>query len=220
MNLLAPSILSADFTILGEQIASAVRGGGDWIHFDVMDGEFVPSISFGLPVLKSIRSCTDRPMDVHLMIVEPERYIEEFVKCGADILTVHLETLKNPETVLKRIRELGVKVGLAINPETSVIAVEPYLEFVDMILVMTVRPGFGGQKYLEYCTEKVERVAAMRQAKGLDFDIEVDGGICAENLELVVKAGANVVVMGSQVFKGDAEENARRFKKVLKALEQ
>lgn len=214
--ILSPSILAADFTCLGEEVRAAVRGGAEYIHFDVMDGAYVPSISFGMPVLKSVRSVTDRKLDVHLMILEPERYIEEFVNCGADLITVHLETLKDPERTFRMIRSLGVKAGVAINPETSVHKVIPYLSMVDMVLVMTVHPGFGGQKYLDSCTDKIRIVRDAITQKGLSTDVEVDGGINDDTLSIVLEAGANVIVMGSSVFRGNAYENAKHFMEILK----
>lgn len=214
--ILSPSILAADFACLGEEVRAAVRGGAEYIHFDVMDGAYVPSISFGMPVLKSVRSVTDRKLDVHLMIMEPERYIEEFVRCGADLITVHLETLQDPERTFRMIRSLGVKAGVAINPETSVHTVIPYLSMVDMVLIMTVRPGFGGQKYLDSCTEKIRIVRDAITQKGLSTNVEVDGGINDDTLPIVLEAGANVIVMGSSVFRGDAYENAKHFMEMLK----
>ena len=214
--ILSPSILAADFACLGEEVRAAVRGGAEYIHFDVMDGAYVPSISFGMPVLKSVRSVTDRKLDVHLMIMEPERYIEEFVRCGADLITVHLETLQDPERTFRMIRSLGVKAGVAINPETSVHTVIPYLSMVDMVLIMTVRPGFGGQKYLDSCTEKIRIVRDAITQKGLSTDVEVDGGINDDTLPIVLEAGANVIVMGSSVFRGDAYENAKHFMEMLR----
>ena len=214
--ILSPSSLAADFACLGEEVRAAVRGGAEYIHFDVMDGAYVPSISFGMPVLKSVRSVTDRKLDVHLMIMEPERYIEEFVRCGADLITVHLETLQDPERTFRMIRSLGVKAGVAINPETSVHTVIPYLSMVDMVLIMTVRPGFGGQKYLDSCTEKIRIVRDAITQKGLSTDVEVDGGINDDTLPIVLEAGANVIVMGSSVFRGDAYENAKHFMEMLK----
>lgn len=219
MNILSSSILAADFAELGDGIRETDRAGAQYIHVDVMDGQFVPTISFGMPVIRSIRKVTDRVFDVHLMIDQPERYLEDFAKAGADIITVHLETLKYPEQVIAKIRALNCKVGLAINPETSVHAVESYLHLVDMILIMTVRPGFGGQKYLDYCTEKINRVHNMIKRKNLPTDIEVDGGINRDNIEMVLDAGANVIVMGSSVFNGNIAQNTEYFVKLMKEKE-
>lgn len=210
-KILAPSILSADFTKLGEEIEAIERAGAKYLHFDVMDGIFVPSISFGMPVLKSIRKASNIVYDVHLMIVEPERYVEYFKNSGADLITVHIETLKEPEAVLKQIRELGVKVGLALNPETEVEKVYPYLHLIDMALVMTVHPGFGGQKYIHDCTAKIAVLANKREELGLDFDIEVDGGIGEGTIDEAMDAGANILVAGSSVYGGDAYENAKKL---------
>lgn len=215
MNILSSSILAADFARLGDGIRETDRAGAQYIHVDVMDGQFVPSISFGMPIIRSIRKVTDRVLDVHLMIDEPERYLDEFVKAGADIVTVHLETLKYPEQVIAKIRALGCKAGLAINPETSIHAIEPYVHLVDMILIMTVRPGFGGQKYLDYCTEKIKRVHRMIRQKNLRTDIEVDGGINRDNVGMVLDAGANVIVMGSSVFNGDIRANTEYFVRLM-----
>jgi len=210
-RILAPSILSADFTKLGEEIKRVEEAGAKYLHFDVMDGMFVPSISFGMPVLKSIRKASDIVYDVHLMIVEPERYVEYFKNSGADLITVHIETLKDPEAVLKQIRELGVKVGLALNPETEVEKMYPYLPLIDMALVMTVHPGFGGQKYIHDCTSKIAALAAKREELGLDYDIEVDGGIGESTIDEALEAGANILVAGSSVYGGDAYENAKKL---------
>lgn len=207
----APSILSADFTQLQKDIDDARKGGADYLHFDVMDGMFVPSISFGMPVLKCVADKTDMFLDVHLMIVEPERYVEEFVKSGADLVTVHLETLEEPEKVIKQIHDLGVKAGLAINPETPAERIQPYLPMIDMALVMSVHPGFGGQSYLRGSDEKIAAVAGWIREEDLNVDLEVDGGIKLENVERVVSLGANVIVAGSAVFRGDAADNTRRF---------
>ncbi len=215
MNILSSSILAADFARLGDGIRETDRAGAQYIHVDVMDGQFVPSISFGMPIIRSIRKVTDRVLDVHLMIDEPERYLDEFVKAGADIVTVHLETLKYPEQVIAKIRALGCRAGLAINPETSIHAIEPYVHLVDMILIMTVRPGFGGQKYLDYCTEKIKRVHRMIRQKNLRTDIEVDGGINRDNVGMVLDAGANVIVMGSSVFNGDIRANTEYFVRLM-----
>lgn len=210
-RILAPSILSADFTKLGEEIKCVEEAGAKYLHFDVMDGMFVPSISFGMPVLKSIRKASDIVYDVHLMIVEPERYVEYFKNSGADLITVHIETLKEPETVLKQIRDLDVKVGLALNPETDVEKVYPYLHLIDMVLVMTVHPGFGGQKYIHDCTAKIATLAVKREELGLDYDIEVDGGIGESTIDEAMNAGANILVAGSSVYSGDAYGNAKKL---------
>lgn len=207
----APSILSADFTKLQKEIDDVQRGGADYLHFDVMDGIFVPSISFGMPVLKCVAKKTELFLDVHLMIVEPERYVEEFIKDGADMVTIHLETLKEPEKVIKQIHELGAKAGLAINPETSAEQIRPYLAMIDMALVMCVHPGFGEQAYLPSSDEKIVQIASWIREDRLSVDLEIDGGIKLENVEKVVSLGANVIVAGSAVFLGDAVDNTRRF---------
>ena len=208
--IISPSILSADFNILGQQIKEVERSGAKYLHIDVMDGMFVPSISFGMPVIKSIRKNTDLFFDVHLMIEEPLRYIEEFVNCGADMITFHLEAAEgHVEETIDRIHELGCKAGLSIKPATPVSAIEPYMEKLDMILVMTVEPGFGGQKYIESSTEKIRQMRQLVTSHGLETDIEVDGGISAENISVVKEAGANVFVAGSAVFKGDIVRNVK-----------
>lgn len=207
----APSILSADFTQLQKDIDDVQRGGADYLHFDVMDGMFVPSISFGMPVLKCVAKKTEMFLDVHLMIVEPERYVEEFVKNGADLVTVHLETLKEPEKVIKQIHDLGVKAGLAVNPETPAEQIRPYLPMIDMALVMSVHPGFGGQAYIPSSDEKIAQVASWIREDRLSVDLEVDGGIKMENVERVAALGANVIVAGSAVFNGNVEKNTREF---------
>lgn len=207
----APSILSADFMQLQKEIDDVRKGGADYLHFDVMDGMFVPSISFGMPVLKCVAENTKMFLDVHLMIVEPERYVEEFVKSGADLVTVHLETLKEPERVIKQIHDLGVKAGLAVNPETPAEKIHPYLSMIDMALVMSVHPGFGGQAYIPSSDEKIAQIASWIREEGLNADLEVDGGIKLENVEKAVSLGANVIVAGSAVFRGDAAENTRCF---------
>lgn len=207
MICLAPSILSADFGILGEQVRLCDEAGAQYLHFDVMDGMFVPSISFGLPVLKTIRPYTDRIMDVHLMIEDPKRYIKDFAEAGADIITVHAEACKHLDAVIDLIKSYGVMAGVAINPATPVSEIAHVIDKVDMVLVMTVNPGFGGQKLIDYTLDKVSEVAKIAKDRNLKLDIEVDGGITAENVDMVLEAGANIVVAGSAVFGGDITAN-------------
>ncbi len=210
MNYLAPSVLSADFSVLGNDIATVATAGAPIIHLDVMDGKFVPNISFGAPVISSVRKVTDAIFDVHLMIEEPMRYLEDFQKAGADIITVHYEACSDLEETLSKIRDMGVKVGLSISPDTDVSVVEPYIHQVDMILIMSVYPGFGGQKFIEASLSKIEAVREMADAKGkAELWIEVDGGIGEDNIATVMEAGANVFVAGSAVFKGDMVANVK-----------
>lgn len=211
MNYLAPSILSADFCQLGKQIEEIGEGGAQYVHIDVMDGVFVPSISFGMPIVSSIRPRTKMFLDVHMMVTKPERYVEKFVKCGADNVTIHVEACDCVEETLKKIKELGVKASIALNPETPVSAIVPYLELVDMVLVMTVHPGFGGQKYIAECTDKIREVRQLIEERKLDVNLEIDGGVNLDNLSMNLEAGANVIVAGSAVFKGDIKEKTRQF---------
>ena len=216
MNCLSPSILSADFANLGEQVRMLDEAGAQYVHIDVMDGMFVPSISFGMPVIKSIRECSDRIFDVHLMIEEPGRYIDDLAEVGADLIKVHAEACKHLDRTIEAIKEKGLLAGVALNPATPLSAIEWILPKVDMVLIMSVNPGFGGQKLIPYTVEKVRALKKMIDEKGLKTDIEVDGGVNLENVTEVMDAGANIIVAGSAVFKGDISENVERFLDVLK----
>ena len=216
---LSPSILAADFKVLGQEMKKTEENGAAYIHFDVMDGMFVPSISFGMPVLASIHDATEQFMDAHLMVQEPIRYVEAFQKEGADYVTVHLEACEDVKTTLDKIHACGMKAGLAVNPETDVKELVPYLEDVEMILIMSVHPGFGGQKFIPESLDKIREVRAMLNEKNLETDIQVDGGIYVENVREVLDAGANVIVAGSAVFRGDAGENTAKFMEILKSYE-
>lgn len=216
MNYLSPSILAADFCELGKQIKEIEKAGAQYIHYDVMDGVFVSSISFGMPVLSSIRPKTKLFLDVHMMVTEPERYVEEFIKCGADCVTIHVEACDCIEETIKKIKSHGVKAGISLNPETPVEAIVPYIEMVDMVLVMTVHPGFGGQSYINECTQKIVEVRKLINEKNPDCDLEIDGGVNLDNLKMNLDAGANVIVAGSAVFKGDIEANTKAFLEIMK----
>lgn len=216
---LSPSILAADFKVLGQEMKKTEENGAAYIHFDVMDGMFVPSISFGMPVLASINDATKQFMDAHLMVQEPIRYVEAFQKAGADYVTVHLEACEDVKTTLDKIHACGMKAGLAVNPETDVKELVPYLEDVEMILIMSVHPGFGGQKFIPESLDKIREIRAMLNEKNLETDIQVDGGIYVENVREVLDAGANVIVAGSAVFRGDAGENTAKFMEILKSYE-
>lgn len=217
--ILAPSMLSADFKELGKEIQTIEENGAEYLHFDVMDGIFVPSISFGMPVLESIRPATKLVCDAHLMITEPIRYIEAFAKAGADLITIHLEACEDVEATIAKIRECGCRVGISICPETPVASLENLVDQVDMVLIMSVHPGFGGQKFIPESLDKIRQLKVMLEKKGLDTDIQVDGGIYPHNVEEVILAGANIIVAGSAVFKGDTAQNTRTMMEILKKYE-
>ena len=215
-RILSPSVLSADFAILGEQLALLKKCGVTNIHYDVMDGMYVPSISFGMPVLKSIRQCTDLVLDVHMMVVDPDRYVEDFRKSGADIITVHAEACTHLDRVVNHIKETGAKAAVALNPATPLSALEYVLPELDMVLLMTVNPGFGGQKYIPYCTDKIRTLRKIADQVNPGLSIQVDGGINPATVRTVLEAGADNLVAGSAVFNGDLAANAKALMDVMK----
>lgn len=214
--ILSPSLLAADFSKLGEQIEELNNNDIKYVHIDVMDGSFVPSISFGMPVISSIRKCSNATFDVHLMIDEPARYIDDFKKAGADLITVHAEACNHLNRTLAMIRQAGLKVGLAINPGTSLDCLKYVLDMVDMVLIMSVNPGFGGQSFIPNCLDKIKELKAMIDERGLDIDIQVDGGVNKENIKEIYEAGANVIVAGTAVFKGNISENITSLYREIK----
>lgn len=219
MMILAPSMLSADFKILGEDLKTTEVNGAKYIHYDVMDGMFVPNMSFGPSILQSIRPASTMVHDVHLMIEEPIRYVEAFAKASADIITVHIEACKDLDATIAKIKECGCKVGVSVKPATPISALEPYVDKIDMILIMSVEPGFGGQKFMPIALEKIAEAKAMIEAKGLNVDIQVDGGIDLNNVEKVIQAGANIIVAGSSVYNGDTAANTKAMMEILNKYE-
>lgn len=213
---ISPSILSADFSCLGEDIKKIDKFGADLVHIDVMDGMFVPNISFGMPIIKSIRKYTELPFDVHLMIEEPGRYIDDFVKAGADIITVHYEADRHIDRTINYIKSKNVKAAIAINPGTPVSLIKDLIPSLDMVLIMSVNPGFGGQSYISYCSSKIKELRKLSHDLNKELLIEVDGGVTAENVKEVIESGADIVVAGSAVFKnGDIEKNIRTLREAL-----
>ena len=202
---ISPSILASDMLNLGNEIKKVEDSGAEYVHIDIMDGRFVPNISFGMPIISAVRGCTDLVLDVHAMIVEPDAYIDEFIKCGADILTFHYEALDNERIVraIEKIKLLGKKVGISIKPKTDAEVLYPYIKDIDMVLVMTVEPGFGGQKFMEDTMDKVRKIREYANSIGKELDIQVDGGINDSTIKIASDAGANVFVLGTGFFKAE-----------------
>ena len=219
MYILAPSVLAADFSKLGEEVKTVADAGAKYIHLDVMDGAFVPSNSFGMPVIEKLRGCTDAIFDVHMMVEEPGRYIQDMKKVGADLICVHQEACVHLDRTINQIKEAGCKAAVALNPATPVETLSCILDQVDMFLIMSVNPGFGGQKFIPYAVEKIKKLRKMLDDAGLKTDIQVDGGVTTENVRMLIEAGANVFVAGSAVFKNDAAANTKAFLEIFKEYE-
>ena len=219
MYILAPSVLAADFSKLGEEVKTVADAGAKYIHLDVMDGAFVPSISFGMPVIEKLRGCTDAIFDVHMMVEEPGRYIQDMKKVGADLICVHQEACVHLDRTINQIKEAGCKAAVALSPATPVETLSCILDQVDMFLIMSVNPGFGGQKFIPYAVEKIKKLRRMLDDAGLKTDIQVDGGVTTENVRMLIEAGANVFVAGSAVFKNDAAANTKAFLEIFKEYE-
>ena len=218
-KLLAPSILSADFSKLGEEIKTAEEAGADIIHLDIMDGRYVPNITFGIPVVEKIRKTTDLPFDAHLMIVEPEKYVEDFIKAGVNMISFHMDATIHSHRLVDKIKNLGAKAGVVLNPATPVNTLEEIIYYIDYVLIMSVNPGFGGQKFIPQTLNKVSKLKNLMKETGReDILIEIDGGINAENISRVSKEGVNIFVAGSAVFKGDIKENIKKLKEGMYVL--
>lgn len=216
MNCLSPSILAADYGKLGAEVQLVDEAGAQYIHVDVMDGVFVPNITIGAPVVADLRNYTDKILDVHLMVEEPDRFVADFANAGADIITVHAEACRHLDRTLAHIRELGVLAGVALNPATPITAITHVLHRVDMVLMMSVNPGFGGQSFIPYTLDKIMDLRRVMGERGVKPDIEIDGGVTLDNVDDALEAGANIIVAGSAVFKGDAAANVHSFLEHMK----